>query len=251
MDLLDDGRPVRQRLRLRLPEQSLLVVADDAAAGRSASAHRLRAAVRRWRQRGGPARGAAEASQPARLGDARTSRACRSKLGPAIAREVERVSRHRPRSGAAHSEGRGRPPTDAAAGSRSAGRRAGRLRRPCAADVRSAGAGAAGRRHARHHVPARARNQQPHLSGDRRARSAPSADASRRRSGEDREDGQDQRVPRVAVRLLPGEAEGDAGRRRLAARSFARICTAAAWAIPTCTTTSTCRSSWPAAARAG
>ena len=44
-------RPVRQRLRLRLPEQSLLVVADDAAAGRGASAHRLRAPVRRWRQR--------------------------------------------------------------------------------------------------------------------------------------------------------------------------------------------------------
>ena len=60
MDLLHDGRPVRQRLRLRLSEQSLLVVADDAAAGRGASAHRLRAPVRRRRQRGRTPGGAAE-----------------------------------------------------------------------------------------------------------------------------------------------------------------------------------------------
>ena len=36
-----DGRPVRQRLRLRLSEQSFLVVADDAAAGRGSSADRV------------------------------------------------------------------------------------------------------------------------------------------------------------------------------------------------------------------
>ena len=73
-----------------------------------------------------------------------------------------------------------------AAGSRSAGRRAGGLRRPRAADVRPAGAGAAGRRHPGHHVPARARNEQPHLPRDRRARSASPAHAPRQRSGEDR-----------------------------------------------------------------
>ena len=106
MDLLTDGRPVRQRLRVRLPEQSLVVVADDAAAGRGASAvvfERLfgdggssadrRAALRKN-------------AQPARLGAATTSRGCRSKLGPADRAKVEPVSRHRARSRAAHPEGR-------------------------------------------------------------------------------------------------------------------------------------------------
>ena len=60
MDLLQIGRPVRQRLRLRLSEQPLVVVADDAAAGRGASAHRVRAPVRRRRQRGRTARRAAQ-----------------------------------------------------------------------------------------------------------------------------------------------------------------------------------------------
>ena len=61
MDLLQVG-PVRQRLRLRLSEQSLLVVADHAAAGRGASAHRLRAPVRRRRQpRRAPRRAAEDA----------------------------------------------------------------------------------------------------------------------------------------------------------------------------------------------
>ena len=59
----------------------------------------------------------------------------------------------------------------ASAGSRPAGGRAGRVCGPREADVRSAGAGAAGRCDARHHVPAGARNQHAHLSRDRRARS--------------------------------------------------------------------------------
>ena len=92
------------------------------------------------------------------------------------------VSRDRPRSGAPHSEGGGEHGGSAAAGSRSAGRRAGGVRRSRAVDVRSAGAGDAGRRHARHHVPAGARNEQPHLHRDRRARSASPAHAPRQRS---------------------------------------------------------------------
>ena len=44
------GGAVRQRLRVRLPEQPVVVVADDAAAVRSASARRVRASVRRGRQ---------------------------------------------------------------------------------------------------------------------------------------------------------------------------------------------------------
>ena len=47
-------RPVRQRLCLRLSEQSVLVVADDAAAGRGSSADRVREAVRRRRHHRGP-----------------------------------------------------------------------------------------------------------------------------------------------------------------------------------------------------
>ena len=64
------------------------------------------------------------------------------------------------------------------------------------------------------------------------------------------QDGEDQRVPRVAVRLVPGEAEGHAGGRRHRCWTIRSISTAAAWAIPTSTITSTCRSSSPAAARA-
>ena len=79
----------------------------------------------------------------------------------------------------------------------------------------------AGRCHAGHDLPARARDEQPDLHRDRRARSASPAHAPWQRSGQDREDGEDQRLPRLAVRLLPREAEGDAGRRRVAARSRA------------------------------
>ena len=121
-----DGRPVRQRLRLRLSEQSLVVVADDAAAGRSAPAHRLRAAVRRRRKRGRPPRGAAETGQPARLG-ARRHHAPAEEARTGGSHQGRPVSRHRPRSGAPHSEGRGRDGGQTAAGSRSPGRRA---RRP-------------------------------------------------------------------------------------------------------------------------
>ena len=79
---------------------------------------------------------------------------------------------------------------------------------------------------------------------------APSADAQWRRSGKAGEGRQDQRVPRVAVRLFPREAEVDERRQRHAARSLRCTSTAAAWAIPTCTITSTCRSWSPAAERA-
>src|SRR5262249_61312178 len=63
-----DRRPVRQRLRLRLSEQPLVVVADDAAAVGSASAYRRRASVRRGRQPRRSPLGAETESEPARLG---------------------------------------------------------------------------------------------------------------------------------------------------------------------------------------
>ena len=101
MDLLADGRAVRQRLRLRLPEQPVVVVADDAAAGRGASAAGVRAPVRRRRQRR-PSGSAALRRRASLLdcGDATTSRGCRSSSAPAdrarvgqyldAVREVER-----------------------------------------------------------------------------------------------------------------------------------------------------------------
>ena len=84
-------------------------------------------------------------------------------LGAADRTKVDRVSRYRARSRAAHSEGRSADARQSAARSRSPGRRARSIRRPREADVRSAGARAAGRHHARHHVPARARDEQPQL----------------------------------------------------------------------------------------
>ena len=61
------------------------------------------------------------------------------------------------------------------------------------------------------------------VPGDRGRRRASRPVASRRRRGEAREAREDQRVPRQAVRVLPREAAGDAGRRRLAARSMCVI----------------------------
>ena len=83
-----------------------------------------------------------------------------------------------------------------------------------------AGARAAGRHHARHHVPARARSEHANVSADWRRRAASRDVASSELAGEAREAGEDQRVSRVAVCVLPREAEGHEGRRRHAARSF-------------------------------
>ena len=62
------GGPVRQRLRVRLPEQPFVVVADHAAAGRSASARRLRTPVRRWRHCRGALRGTAQEAPACSIG---------------------------------------------------------------------------------------------------------------------------------------------------------------------------------------
>ena len=63
------------------------------------------------------------------------------------------------------------------------------------------------------------RVQRRDLSADRRARRASPDLAPPAGAGEDREGGEDQRLPRHAVRLSAGEAAVDARRRRLAARS--------------------------------
>ena len=59
------GRRLQQRLRVRVSELPLMVVADNPASVRGASASRLRAPVRRGRQCGRPPRCAAQSDQPA------------------------------------------------------------------------------------------------------------------------------------------------------------------------------------------
>src|SRR5207237_3528940 len=118
------------------------------------------------------------------------------------------------------SEGGKRRGRGSTAGPGSSRRRPDVVRRAREADVRSAGAGDAGRRHACDHVPARAGNEHAHVSRDRRGGSASPADAPRQQSGKDRAHGEDQRVPCVALRVLPREAEVDARRRRHAAGSL-------------------------------
>ena len=102
-----DRRPVRQRLRLRLPEQPVVVVADDAAAGRGASAARVRAPVRRGRQHGRPARGAAPRAPACSTWCSDDITRLQKHARPGGPRQGRPVSRHRARRGAAHPEGRG------------------------------------------------------------------------------------------------------------------------------------------------
>ena len=93
-------------------------------------------------------------------------------------------------------------------------RRAGVLGRPREADVRSAGARAAGRHHARHHVPDGARSQHADLSANRRARGASPDVASRRttrRSSRSwpRSTRITSRCSRITSRELKATADGD------------------------------------------
>ncbi len=176
-----NGWPVRQRLRLRVPEQPLVVVADDAAAFRSASAQSVRAAVRRWRQLSRPTGGDAEERQPARL-DAVRHRAPAAQARRGRPQQGERVSRFGARGRAAHSEGGSRDRRFAPARSRPARRRARQVFRPREVDDRSAGSGMAGRCDARDCLPACPRDQQSRLYRDRHRRRTPSADAQWRQS---------------------------------------------------------------------
>ena len=161
-----------------------------------------------------------EAGQPARLGD-RGDRPAEEPARPGGSRPGRPVPGYRPRGRAPDPEGRGRREGQRPAGPRPARGRAGLLRRPRPADVRPPGAGAPGGRHPRHHVPARPRDQRADLSRDRRPRPAPPAHAPRERPRQDRQDGQDQPVPRLALRRVPREAEGHAGGERLAAGPLA------------------------------
>ena len=99
-------RPVRQRLRLRLSEQSFLVVADDAAAGRSASANRVRESVRRRRQPGRSPRRAAQRKPACSIRSPKKSRACKTRSAPAIASASANIWKRSAKSSAAFSRPR-------------------------------------------------------------------------------------------------------------------------------------------------
>ena len=199
VDLDRPGRQLRQRLRLCLSEQPVVVVADHAAPDRGRSARRLRTPVRGWRLRRTPACRAQEERQHPRLGDGRHGQPAAAARG-GRQDESRPVPRHRPRGRAAHSA-RGaaeRRLTDARA--RSAAERARGLGGTRGADVRPAGARAAVGPHARDHVPAGAREQHAHVPTDWRARAPSPGLASLERSREVAQACEDQRVPRVALR---------------------------------------------------
>ena len=94
------------------------------------------------------------------------------------------------------------------------------------------------------------RDQQPPVPGDRPERAAPLDDAQPGCGGASREHHDDQHLPGVAARVLPGEAGEDAGWRRLAARSLDHPLRFGAERRQHPPAARTCRSSLPAAARA-
>ena len=104
-------RRVQQRLRVRLSELPLLVVADDPAPLRGASAHRLRPALRRGRQRRRAASGAARAGQACSIRSWETSRGSSSAWARPIAFASISTSRASARSSGRSSVRRQRPPT--------------------------------------------------------------------------------------------------------------------------------------------
>ena len=95
-----------------------------------------------------------------------------------------------------------------------------------------------------------ARGERRNLPADRHFGAAPPAQPSPGRTREDREAGEDQRLPHAALHRLPAEAQGDGGRRRLAAGPPHDPLRVGESATRTGTTRTTCRSWWPAAARA-
>src|SRR5439155_13800587 len=90
----------------------------------------------------------------------------------------------------------------------------------CQVNVRLAGAGLPDRSHPHDHLYGRPRKDGANVSRDRGSRRAPSIDAPRLGSAEDREGGPDRSPAVEDVRLLPGEAAIHTGRGWLAAGSL-------------------------------
>ena len=168
------GGRLRLRLLVRLHRHDQLGVADRAAADDPRSAHGVRSAVRRRRLDEGARGAAARHDQRARLHHRAGGRS-QSPARPERSAAHGSLPGRRARGRAADSEGRGaqherRGPR--AAGR--AGRRARLVRRARQADVRPAGAGVPGGRHARLLVQDGPRRVEPRLSGERRHQGLPS-----------------------------------------------------------------------------
>ena len=192
------GWHLRRRLQLRLPEQ-LVGQPHDADAARDEPAPRLRAAVRgrgEHERRGAPGEreAAAEHSRP-RAGQGRRPQGGSGALRRA---EARRVPGGRPQHRAAHPARRaaGRP---AVAGGLVPGRDSGVLRGARAADVRPDGAGLSDRHDPRDLADDGPRGERRDVSADRGHRAAPPPQPPPGHPGEDREAGEDQRVPHEAV----------------------------------------------------
>ena len=214
-------RPVQRQPQLRLHQHDLLAQPDDAAPDGEQPPRGVRTDVRRQREHrsGRPPRPDAARPLDSRLRDQEGRRSqARGRAGRPP--QGRRVSRGRAGHRTPHRAGRaaGAPRRARAGPARGHSRH---LRRARRADVRPAGAGPPDRPDPRDLVHARARGELEDLHRDRHPRCAPPAVPPRVQAREDRVDEQDQRVSRVDVRRLPGEAPVDAGRRRIAARQHA------------------------------
>ena len=213
------GRQLRQRLRVRLSEQPVVVVADDAAADRGRSARRVRAAVRRRRQPGAAARRAEEERQHPRLDDRRHGAAARElgagdrvRVGQYLdsVREVERPHPARRAERRAALPDLDRPASVPAVWEDHVKLMFDLQVLALQADVTRVITFQLARETSTRTYP-HIGVPEPHHP----------VSHPHQRSGEAGQAREDQRASRVAVRLSDREAAGDAGRRRLAARSHA------------------------------
>ena len=96
-------RAVREQLQLRLPEHARVELGYDAAADREQSAHRVRAALWRWRHSASSAWRRRSATEHPRLGDWRSCEAAEPRSAVAIAQPSTEYRRRGARGRAAHS----------------------------------------------------------------------------------------------------------------------------------------------------
>ena len=244
------GRRLRARLLVRLHRHDQLGIAEPAAADDSQSAGRVRSDVRRLR-RGRDRQRAPRRPwrRPQHSGLARDRRgATEARAGRRRPGASGRLPRQHPRDRAPPAGGRSPQwQRRAARPARRTGGRAGLLLGTRQADVRSAGAGLRLRHHPGLLVQARARQLEPRLPGERHQQRLPPGLTSWRPRRSHPRVRAAQCLSRRHGSVFPGAPRRHSGRRRHVCSTTRRSSTALRWAIPTCTITSTCRSSSPAA----
>ena len=159
----------------------------------------LRTHVRRRQLRSRALRPHSGRSQPARFHHQSRLQAP-EQSGRAGPHPHQRLPRQPPRNRAPHRSNREAQHRHDALGPRCPRRHPGALRRPRRPDVRPASSRVPSRRHPHLHLHDVARAQQPHLSANRRARSAPLRLAPPVQPGADGEAPEDQHLSRPAVR---------------------------------------------------